>query len=115
MTPVALEEYLATSYDPDMEYVEGVLEERNVGSWLHSLTQSNIICALGGNYPRIYALPSLRSNTAETRYRLPDVTVLLSAPTTKYLLDPAHIVIEILSDDDKMTKVLEKLAEYESK
>jgi Uma2 family endonuclease len=36
-------------------------------------------------------------------------------PATKYLLDPAHIAIEILSEDDRMTKVLEKLTEYELK
>ncbi len=114
-TLVSVEEYLATSYDPDVEYVDGVLEERNVGKWLHSLIQRNIIIALSRKYPHIYAVPELRSNTAKTRYRLPDITVLLSPPTTEYLLDPAHIVIEILSDDDKMTKVLEKLAEYESK
>jgi hypothetical protein len=34
---VSLKEYLATSYDPDVEYVDGVLEERNIGDWLHSL------------------------------------------------------------------------------
>ena len=113
--PVSLEEYLSMSYDPDVEYVDGVLEERNIGDWLHSLTQSNVIYALSRKYPRFYALPALRSNTAPTRYRLPDITVLLSRPTTDYLLEPAHIVIEILSDDDRMTKVLEKLAEYESK
>lgn len=63
----------------------------------------------------MYVLPSLRSNTATTRYRLPDVSVLLVAPATTYLLDPAHIVIEILASDDRVTKVLEKLAEYEAK
>lgn len=114
-TLVSLEEYLATSYDPDMEYVDGVLEERNVGDYLHSLIQSNIIYALRRKYPHLKTLPEFRSNTAQTRYRLPDISVLLATPQTRYLLDAAHIVIEILSEDDRMTKVLEKLAEYESK
>ena len=30
-TLVPLAEYLATAYDPDVEYVDGVLVERNVG------------------------------------------------------------------------------------
>lgn len=114
-TLVSLEEYLATSYDPDVEYVDGILEERNVGDWLHSLIQSNIIYALRRKYPHLKVVPELRSNTSKTRYRLPDISVLLAAPATKYLLDPAHIAIEILSEDDKMTRVLEKLAEYEAK
>ena len=28
---VAIEDYLATNYEPDCEYVDGVIEERNLG------------------------------------------------------------------------------------
>ena len=28
---VPIEEYLASSYEPDLEYVDGVLEEKNYG------------------------------------------------------------------------------------
>ena len=111
-TLIPLEEYLNTSYDPDVEYVDGVLVERNVGDWLHSLIQRNIIVAFTNKYPRIYAVPELRSRTRPTRYRLPDVCVLLAPPTTKYLLDSAFIATEILSEGDRMTEVLEKLGEY---
>jgi len=106
---VSLEEYLSTSYDPDLEYVDGVLVERNVGDWLHSLIQRNLIVALSRKYPRLYAVPELRSQTRATRYRLPDVCVLLAA------LDAAFLVVEILSDDDRMTKMMEKLEEYHRK
>lgn len=112
---VSLDEYLKTSYDPDLEYVDGVLEERNMGDWLHSLIQSNLIFALRLKSPQVYVVPELRSQTKTTRYRLPDVCVLLAPPTTKYLLDAAFLVIEILSEDDKMTKVMEKLEEYQAK
>ncbi len=114
-TLISVEEYLHTSYDPDVEYVDGVLVERNVGDWLHSLIQRNLIVALSTKYPIIYAVPELRSKTAETRYRLPDVCVLLAAPETKYLLDAAFLAVEILSEDDSMTKMMEKLEEYERK
>jgi Uma2 family endonuclease len=113
-TLVPLAEYLATSYDPDVEYVDGVLVERNVGDWLHSLIQRNLIVALSRKYPHLYAVPELRSRTMETRYRLPDVSVLLRPPRTRFLLEAAHIAIEILSEDDRMSQVLEKLAEYEA-
>src|SRR5579871_6361495 len=86
-TLVSVEEYLNTSYDPDVEYVDGVLVEPNVGDWLHSLVQRNIIVAFTVHYPEVYAVPELRSQTRTTRYRLPDVCVLLSAPKTKYLLE----------------------------
>ena len=114
-TLIPVEEYLNTSYDPDVEYVDGVLVERNVGDWLHSLIQRNLIVAIARKYSNVYGLPELRSKTKETRYRLPDVCVLLTVPKTKYLLDAAYIAIEILSEDDSMSKLMEKLAEYEAK
>lgn len=113
-TLVPLAEYLATSYDPDVEYVDGVLVERNMGDWLHSLVQSNLIYALRRKYPHLFAVPELRSRTKETRYRLPDVSVLQHPPGTRFLLDAAWIAIEILSEDDRMSQVLEKLAEYQA-
>src|ERR1700683_477588 len=112
---ISVEEYLNRSYDPDVEYVDGVLVERNIGDWLHSLVQSNVIFALGQKHPRIYALPGLRSQTKPTRYRLPDICVLLAPPKTRYLLDAAHIAIEILSESDSASEVLEKLEEYAAK
>ncbi len=114
-TLISVEEYLNTPYDPDVEYVDGVLVERNVGDWLHSLVQSNLIFALRRKYPHVYAVPELRSQTRATRYRLPDVCVLLAAPKTKYLLDAAFLAVEILSEDDSMSKMMEKLEEYDRK
>ena len=111
---VSVEEYLNTVYEPDVEYVDGVLVERNVGDWLHSLVQRNIIVALSRKYPKLFAVPELRSRTTETRYRLPDVSVLLKAPDTRFLDTAAHIAIEILSEDDRMSLLIEKLAEYEA-
>jgi hypothetical protein len=39
----SVEEYLNTSFDPDMEYVDGALVGRQLGDWLHSLIQSNVL------------------------------------------------------------------------
>jgi len=114
-TLVPVEEYLNTSYDPDVEYVDGVLVERNVGDWLHSMVQSNLIFILRSKYSRVYVVPEFRSQTRATRYRLPDVCVLLKAPKTRYLLDAAFLAIEILSEDDRMSKMMEKLEEYDRK
>jgi Uma2 family endonuclease len=111
-TLITVEEYLHTSYDPDVEYVDGVLMERNVGDWLHSLVQSNLILAFNRKYPNIYAVPGLRGKVKETRYRLPDVSVLLTAPRTGVLLEAPFVAIEILSEADSMSRVIEKLKEY---
>jgi Uma2 family endonuclease len=112
---VSAEEYLHTTYDPDMEFVDGVLVERKSGDWLHSLIQSNILFAIRRQYPHLKVVAELRSRTANTRYRIPDVSVLLSPPQGDYLLDAAFLVVEVLSQGDIMSTVIGKLKEYASK
>lgn len=114
-TLIPLDEYLNTSYDPGVEYVDGVLVEGNVGDWLHALVLSSLIFALRLKYPEVFVIPELRSKTRETRFLPPGVCVLLHPPKTKYLPDAAFVAIEILSEDDRMTRIMEKLEEYEQK
>ena len=103
---VSVQEYLRTSYDPDVEFVDGALVGRNIGEWPHSRTQGNVLCALGNKYPLLKAVLGLRSRTAATRYRIPDVSVLLAPPSTDYLLDAAFLIVEVLSERDRMSAVL---------
>jgi Uma2 family endonuclease len=110
---VPVEEYLNRSYEPDVEYVDGVLVERNTGDWLHSLIQSNILFALRRKFPHLKVVAELRTSVADSRFRLPDVCALLAAPNTRYLLDAAYLVVEVLSVDDQMSAVMEKLKEYD--
>lgn len=110
-----VEEYLSARYDPDMEFVDGVLVERNGGDWVHPLVQSNVLFALRRKYPHLKVVAELRSSITGTRYRLPDVSVLLAAPKTRYLLDAALLVVEVLSEGDVMSVVIEKLKEYAGK
>ncbi len=43
---VSLAEYLSTEYEPDCEYLDGVVEERNVGKRKHSKTQALLAAKL---------------------------------------------------------------------
>ena len=38
-TLISVEEYLHTTYDPDCDYVDGEVLERNMGDQAHSTTQ----------------------------------------------------------------------------
>jgi Uma2 family endonuclease len=111
-TLISVEEYLSTSYDPDMEYVDGVLVEINVGDLPHSAVQRNLILAFDKKHPQTKTYPEVRSRTRETRFRLPDVAVELGKREGRYLAEAPFIAIEILSEDDRMTRVIEKLKEY---
>jgi Uma2 family endonuclease len=111
-TLVTLEEYLSASYDPDREYVDGRLIERNVGTNKHSFLQLNIAMALQAQGLRTYV--ELRFQVKTNRFRVPDVLAL--APGQKlreeYLRDTPWIVVEILSPDDRVGDMNEKLRDY---
>lgn len=121
---VTLEEYLATSYAPDCEYVDGVLLERNVGEYYHSLVQGLIIAYFdrlrAQHGPWWRAFPEQRTRTRrgddeQRRYRIPDVQVLAAGHRrTPVLLEPPLIVIEILSPDDDLARTAVKCLEYVS-
>ena len=109
---VSVEEYLNTSYEPDMEYVDGELVEINVGDRTHCQVQSNIVFFLRLKYPKVKVWPEIRSKTRETRYRLPDVAVVLKPEEGRFVTEPPFIAIEILSEDDRVSRLIEKLKEY---
>ncbi len=72
-TPVlaSVEEYLSTSYSPDLDYVDGVLEERNVGEKPHSKAQRKIILLLDkGSDGRICVWPEQLIQVLPTRFRV---------------------------------------------
>jgi Uma2 family endonuclease len=82
---------------------------------LHSSIQSNILVALRRKYPHLKVVVWLRSKTAATRYRIPDVTVLLAPPTTRYLLEAAFLVVEGISKRDVLSVTIGKFKEYAAK
>jgi hypothetical protein len=47
LADIAVEEYLRTSYEPEMEYVGGCLVDRHVGEYDHSRLQALVTAALG--------------------------------------------------------------------
>lgn len=77
---VALEVYLRTNYDPDMEYVGGALVERNVGERRHSRLQAFLVALLMAREAqgRFHGYPEQRVRvSARTTYRIPDVCLMV--------------------------------------
>jgi Uma2 family endonuclease len=109
---VTLEEYLSTSYSPDCDYVEGRLVERNVGEFNHSFLQVAFTLALTALGLRTYT--ELRCQVRPRRFRVPDLLAL--APGQKregrYLKSAPYIAIEILSPEDRVGELREKLDDY---
>src|ERR1700733_12188862 len=112
--PVA--EYLRTSYpDLDKEYRDGELVERSLPDYLHSKTQGLLIAlffALRKAFP-VFVCPELRLRVRPGLYRIPDVSVFYpNEPQERVPATPPFVAIEILSPDDRMPDVRNKLAEY---
>ena len=113
---VPVEEYLRTSYDgPDREYLDGEVVERNVGNNPHSEAQwrlSAFIWELSKLHP-VHGRPELRVRVGERRYRVIDLAVYTGErPSELVPSSPPLIAIEILSPDDRMAEMLDKLREY---
>ena len=109
---VSLDEYLNTSYEPEVEYVDGELVERNIGEWQHSQAHGNIVFALRRKYPSVKVLPSVTTQVAKTRYRIPNVAVTLRTPVGRFVTEAPFVVIEILSEEDRSARMFEKLKDY---
>jgi Uma2 family endonuclease len=114
-TLIPVEEYLNTSYDPDREYVDGEVVERNLGEKTHSTIQGNLILCLGARRKEwgIRAYPEQRVQVSRTRFRIPDVTVVkVSQEQGEIFTNPPHLCIEILSKDDTMQYMQQKIDDY---
>ena len=90
---VPVEEYLNTSYrDGDREYLDGLVVERNIGMPGHSALQKILIVHLAAfEKPlQIAVRPECRTRIQETRYRVPDVLVMVRPfrQTDRIVLDP---------------------------
>ena len=113
---VSEREYLTTSYEPDCEYDDGELLERSVGELPHGILQLEF----GGFFRDlrkqgcpIRAAVETRIRIAPRKYRVPDVCVYKEpAPRDRVPSTPPFIAIEILSPDDRMSRVRKKIDEY---
>jgi Uma2 family endonuclease len=112
---VSVEEYLTTSYDPDCDYVDGELVERNVGEFDHSELQYQLMAYLRGRYLRLgfIAASEQRVQVAASRFRIPDVCVArLEKPMPQIFRTPPLIAIEILSPEDRVGRMRKRLDDY---
>jgi Uma2 family endonuclease len=111
---VPVEEYLSTDYSPDCDYVDGVLEDRNLGERDHSLLQAALIAWFYARRKElgIQVFPEQRIRVSGSRYRVPDVCVTIGLPDEQIFTTPPFLCIEILSPEDRMPRVLAKVADF---
>jgi Uma2 family endonuclease len=117
-TLVSLEEYLNTSYEPDMDFIDGVLVRRNVGTQLHGLLQT-ILAVYFWQYRKshriqVFTETRLLVNVATGRHRVPDIMVVERPfQRGRVVVDVPAAVVEIKSPDDTFDDILDRCFDYE--
>ena len=112
---ISIEEYLSTSYEPDLEYVDGVLEEKNMGEWDHGFLQAAIGAWFFNHRAEwgIDVLAEYRTRTSKTRVRLPDICVVRQGEGKERVrVTPPLLCIEILSPEDRPGRVMKRLDDF---
>jgi Uma2 family endonuclease len=111
-----LEVYLHSSFEPDAEFIDGVIEARPVGEFDHSSWQQALSLYFGKHEKdwNIRVRPELRIRVSATRFRVPDVTVLdRSLPVEQIITRPPIAVFEVMSPEDTVARTMVRLADYE--
>lgn len=113
-TAISVEEYLSTSYEPDCEYVDGQVIERNMGESDHASLQTLIAIWFGARERElgVYVTAELRVQVAPTHFRIPDLTVTTRRIKGRILREPPFLCIEVLSPEDRTIRTEEKIDEY---
>jgi Uma2 family endonuclease len=114
-TLASAEQYLSTSLRPDCDFVEGEIRERHVGERDHSQTQMALSAFLYNHRGEwgVHVYPEQRVQVTANRFRVPDICVVAGAePFEQVLTSPPFLCIEILSKDDTMQEMQERIDDY---
>ena len=111
-TLISVEQYLASSYEPDCDYVDGYIEERNLGERPHSRLQGRLILVLSAQLPPgLEVLPEMRVQVSQSRFRVPDVCVAAESEEP-IITKPPLLCIEVLSPEDRVSRIEERIRDY---
>ena len=113
-TLISVEDYLASSFEPDCDFVDGHIEERNMGEVTHARLQLRVGSYLLTRYEGIgvVVMTEVRVQVRPSRYRVPDICVTLGDPGEEVLTRAPFICIDILSPEDRMSRVEVRINDY---
>jgi Uma2 family endonuclease len=114
-TLVPLDEYLNTTYRPDRDWIDGETQERNMGESPHATVQILLGHILKSHEREwhIRIFPEQRVQTSARHYRIADVCVVSrDTPFEPIVRTPPLLCIEILSRDDRMSEIQERVEDY---
>ena len=112
-TLVTVDEYLSTTYKPACDYLDGVLRQKSMPTWNHSVIQSQISYLVIRDFPAFRTGSEVTVRLSPTLYLVPDLIVqAVSHIQRPYPTDPVHLCVEILSPDDRLSETISKCEQY---
>ena len=110
---VPLSEYLGTIYHPDCDYVEGILQERNVGEVSHSDAQTALSAYVRYQVRGFWSGVEARVQVKADRFRIPDVTIIRGGmPSERIITVPPEVAVEVMSPEDRASAIQERIDDY---
>jgi len=110
-----VDEYLKSSFRPDCDFIDGRVEERNFGEYDHSTIQTFLANWFGRHDLNwgIRTRVEQRVQVSETRFRISDVCVTSRAFPVEQIIRRAPLIcIEVLSPDDSIYRMRDRVADY---
>lgn len=111
-----VEEYLRTSFEgSDCDYLDGEVVERNMGELPHADVQGNLLRLLQRLRSKlgIRVVPEIRIQIHSRRFRVADLAAWRDDDIgTNIPTKTPFLVVEILSPEDRMVRMLPKVQEY---
>jgi Uma2 family endonuclease len=112
---VSVEEYLHSDPQPDVDYVDGVLEERNLGEFDHADLQTELATVFRNLSKSwgIRAVVEQRVQVLPTRFRIPDVCVMpLTWKKTQIVREAPLLCVEVKSEGFTLKKERTRAQDY---
>src|ERR1700684_487145 len=111
---IPVEEYLTTVYRPDCDYVDGEVLERNLGERDHGRLQLKLGAYFLARQAQwnTYAIVEQRVQVRQGKFRIPEVCVILGSTNEQVLTTAPFLCVEILSPEDRMSRVWERVQDY---
>ncbi len=111
---IPLSEYLATSYRPDREYIDGEVVSKFMGTWEHSRIQALLTTFFGNHEEKwgVMVATEWRTLVSINRVRIPDLLLVHAGVHTDVLRAPPVLIVEILSPEDTYADTQRRAQDY---
>lgn len=113
---VSVEEYLSTPYEPEVEFVDGVLVERGLPTQLHGIFQLLLgayLLSFSDQFGFAVSSVTRTEVVKRRRYRVPDIIVAPLPVEEGVITQAPWMIVEIHSPGDRIGNMMTRFQDLE--